>query len=69
MGLGNPEGTGARIGADGDLQLRPGAEGIIPGDDPYLLVMWVRPGMKERPVHFHRVLARPEGQQVGLAES
>jgi hypothetical protein len=26
---GNPEGTGARIGADGDFQLRLGVEGVI----------------------------------------
>src|SRR5579859_6048916 len=62
---GNPEGTGARIGADGDLQLRLPVEGVILRDDAYLVVMWVRPGMKVRPVHFQRVVARPAGQQVG----
>jgi hypothetical protein len=31
------------------------------------LVIWVRPGMKVRPVHFQRVVARPDGQQVALA--
>jgi hypothetical protein len=39
---------------------------IILGDDDYLLVIWVRPGMKVRPVHFQTVVARPEGQQVAF---
>jgi len=35
LGPGNPEGTGARIGADGDLQLRLPVEGVILRDDAY----------------------------------
>jgi hypothetical protein len=65
--LDKPEPTGARIGARGDLQLRLAVEAIILGDDGYLLVILVRPGMKVRPVHLQRVVARPDGQQVALA--
>src|SRR5260370_25167528 len=67
LGPGNPEGTGARIGARGDLQLRLAVGGIILGDDDYLLVIWVLPGMKGRPGPFPRGGAWPGGQQVALS--
>jgi len=42
--------------------------GSSPGmtDFGYRLTILVRPGMNLRPVHFQRVVARPEGQQVPL---
>src|SRR5260370_42663326 len=67
LGPGNPEGTGARIGARGDLQLRLAVEGLILGDDDYLLVVWGLPGVKGRPVHFQRGGACPGGPQGPVA--
>jgi len=63
---GNPEGAGARIGADGDLRLRPAAERVILEDDSpvttaldQLLMTLVTPGMKPRwLVRFQMVVAR-----------
>src|SRR5260370_27769438 len=67
LGPGNPEGTGARIGARGDLQLRLAAEGILLGHCAYLLLIWVLPGIEARPVPLHTGVARPDGEAGPVA--
>src|SRR5579859_170182 len=59
LGPGNPEGTGSRIGADGDLQLRLPVEGVILRDDanldaapPEALLDGGKPGPSPRCVRY-----------------
>src|SRR5579859_6669692 len=69
---GNPEGTGARIGSDGDLQLRLPVEGVILRDDanlgaapPEALFDDEKPGLGSRCVPLYHLCLNLELRHFG----